>query len=120
MKKRDIILILSLLIISLAGLILLNMSGGGGGYADVYVGGEPYGRYDLSVDNVIHIENGANVNELQISDGSIYMKSATCPNKLCMKSRPARFDNDTICCVPAGILVVITSGAKAEYDAITK
>ena len=120
MKKRDLILIVALMIISAAGVLALYRNDQGGA-AYVYVGGNLYGRYDLSEVTDIHIDNGNGlVNDISISDGKVYMKNATCPNKLCMKCGAISRNNESICCAPAGILITVRSDEGSEYDAITK
>lgn len=120
MKKRDLILIAALIITSAAFLIPVRAEGGRG-YAYVYVEGELYGRYDMGEDRLITIDKGAGqVNVLEISDRSIRMKSATCPGRQCVNTGPISMNNDTICCAPSGILVIIRSDEDTGYDAITK
>lgn len=120
MKKRDICLIAILLVISAAGLIAVNLNKDNG-KAYIYTGGKLYGTYDLNTDRQIQIvsDNGI-VNDIEISDGTIYMKDATCPNRICVRSGHISRNNESICCAPAGLLIIIRSGGASEYDAITK
>ena len=69
--------------------------------------------------NRVANDNGM-VNEIEISDGSIFMRSANCPDKLCVKSGHISLDGESICCAPAGILIVVRSETGGEYDAVTK
>lgn len=120
MKKRDLILILVLTVISFTGLIAVNHSSESGD-AFIYVEGSLYGRYRLSQDRMIHISNDNGIdNDIRIRGGCVYMENATCPLKECIKCGKISRDNESICCAPAGILIVIRSGECAEYDAITK
>lgn len=120
MKKRDIILIASLIIISAASLIPV-WARARGRYACIYVRGSEYGRYDLSEDALIRIDDQKGlVNEIEISGGSVRMKSATCPGRQCMSCGSISRSNESICCAPAGILVIIPSEEGSEYDAITQ
>lgn len=120
MKIRDIILIVILVFVSLAGLIT-GLPGQDTGDAYIYVKNRLYGRYSLSDDRDITIknENGI-INEIVIRDNSIYMKDANCPNRLCVQTGRIRHENESICCVPSGVLIVIRSSEKGEYDAVTK
>lgn len=120
MKKRDIILI-SVLILTAVVFMIPVRAKAGAGDAYIYVRGELYGTYDLSEDTVFTIDNGNGlVNEIEIKDNSIFMKSATCPGRQCVKSGRIGRNGESICCAPAGILIVIRSNEEAEYDAITK
>ena len=120
MKKRDIVLIVILILVSLCG-IIPSLSRVKPGKAYIYVGGRLYGCYDLSKECDIHLTaaNGI-VNDISIADGNIYMKNATCPNGLCMATGPISRNNESICCAPAGVLITIRSEDDSGYDAILK
>ncbi len=120
MKKRDMVLILVLVLVS-AVFIIMTGFGSQGGYAYIYSDGRLYGCFDLSEDTEIQIksDNGI-VNDIAISDGSIYMKNATCPGKQCMACGHISRDNETICCAPAKLLIIVRSEEESVYDAITK
>ena len=119
MKKRDMILIVILLAISLSGLIFFRKSGTGEAY--IYTGGKLYAHYPLSSDSTIHIENDNGiVNDIEIADGTICMKNATCPGKQCMSCGRISRNNESICCAPAGLLIIIRSEEDMPYDAITE
>ena len=119
MKKRDIILILAILFVSVAGLLFI-LPTHESGTAYIYVGNSIYGKYDLSEDQLIRIENDNGiVNTIEIKDNRIRMKDATCPNGLCVENGWISRNNESICCVPAGVMVVIRA-EDGDYDAVTK
>ena len=118
MKKRDIVLILILLVISLC-VIIPSLFQKDTGEAYIYVNGELYASYDLSAVRDIHIEAGNGiVNDISIADNSIYMKDATCPDRICVHQGPISRNNESICCAPAGLLILIRSKDDTGYDAI--
>lgn len=120
MKIRDKVLYLFLIASGLLGLVAV-MSHDTGRYADVYAGGRLYGRYDLAEDRLIHIENDNGIiNDIEIADGKIRMKHSTCPGGQCVKTGSICNANESICCAPAGILIVVESAKESKYDAITK
>ncbi len=119
MKKRDIILILSILLLSLSG-AAFAMPVGDVGNAYVYVGGDLYGCYDLSQDMTFSIDNGNGIsNVIEIIGGRIRMKEATCPGNDCVHCGYISRSGESICCAPAGIVIVIRQ-KDGDYDAITK
>ncbi|MCR5302737.1 MAG: NusG domain II-containing protein [Lachnospiraceae bacterium] len=120
MNKRDILLIITVIILSVAGTVAVY-SRSSPGIACIYIKGSLYGQYDLAVPSSIHItsDNGI-VNDIEISEGSIYMKNATCPGKQCMACGRISRSNESICCAPAQLLIVISSDREREYDAITQ
>ena len=120
MNKKDVILILLLVAISVLFLIP-TLSDKNGKDAYIYINGQLYGTYDLSVPESIHIENdNGMINDIEIADGSIYMKNATCPKKQCMACGHISHKGQSICCAPAGLMVIIKDTSEDAYDAITK
>ncbi len=119
MNKKDMIL-LTVLLVSAFALLLVTRHGPAGEEAYVYVGGKLYGVYDLSQPQSVRIvnDNGL-INDIEISDNSIFMRDATCPGKQCVNSGRISRNNETICCAPAGILIIIRSETDGGYDAIT-
>ncbi len=121
MKKRDLILLSVLILVSITGYLLIHF-GRDNGVAIIYVDRVLYGTYDLADDQVIHIanENGI-VNDIRISNGCIFMENATCPGRQCVKTGRISHVNESICCAPAKVLIMIASGEESsEYDAVTK
>ena len=86
MKKRDIILIGSILIASLASMLIILCFRKKGLYVSVKADGEEVARYPLSVDAVYELNGGTNI--LVIEGGKAYLKDATCPDKLCVRQEP--------------------------------
>ena len=120
MKKRDIVLILILISISLFG-IIPSVFAEKAGDAYIYVRGNLYGIYDLSVPQSIHIENeNGIVNDIEISGNSIYMKNANCTGRQCMACGKISRNKESICCAPSGLLIIVRSQEDPEYDAITE
>lgn len=120
MKKGDYILIFILIIPALIFLLIFNYRNAGSEVI-VYVGGEEIGRYELNENRDIIIQGLNNISDtLTIAEGKAYMSNASCPDRICMKSGSVHCDNESICCAPGGILVVVNSSGKAEYDAITR
>ena len=120
MKKRDIVLIVILAVISLCG-IIPSFFGRDIGDAYIYVKGSLYGVYDLSepCDITITGDNGA-LNTVTIEDNGIFMKEANCPGRQCIECGRISRNGESICCAPAGILIIVRSQEEPEYDAVTR
>lgn len=104
--KHDLILVLSLIFIAVLSLILLLTLRTDGAYARVEIDGEHYATYPLSVDGEYRL---GDTNTLTIKDGEAYMKEADCPDKTCVHTRPAKYNGESIICLPNKISVIIVS-----------
>lgn len=120
MKRNDWILIGTLL--GIAVLLFLAMffikQNTVNGEAVVLIEGEEYGRYPLSKDCVVEIPGLLGNNVLTIRDGSAYMSSAVCPDKICMDFGEIRYNTEMIVCRPGGIVVLIENGDASGLDAV--
>ena len=116
MKKNDFILIISVVIISLSAFLFLHLTKDEGvGSVVVKVDGELFGTYDIKSDLEIDINNS---NTLVIEDKKVYMKDATCPDKLCIKQKEISRDGESIICLPNKVIVTIESDSKSDIDAV--
>ena len=116
MKKNDFILIISVIFISLSVFLFLRITKEeGSGQVIISVHGEEYGRYNIDEDNEININNS---NTLVIKDNKVYMKDATCPDKLCVKQKQISRDGESIICLPNKIIVTVESNSKSDIDAV--
>ncbi|MFV0363995.1 MAG: NusG domain II-containing protein [Suipraeoptans sp.] len=117
-RRNDIILVLIIFLLAiaiLAGRKLFIETPGA--YAIVKVDGEVEGKYPLDEDREVAINNGTN--HLQISNGSALMKSANCPDKICIKHKPIDSNGESIICLPNKVVIEIEGGNESELDAIT-
>ena len=107
-KKKDLILILSFLVlIALAFLIRFvlqkNSRDAGSGaptLLKVTVMGEEYGEFDLDEDREIVISTGYGTNRICIDQGRVYMKEADCPDQYCVLHGALASTADSIVCLP--------------------
>ncbi len=124
MKKNDLILIASLIIIAFAILLGQRLwqksNTTENAYVVVTVDGQEYARYTLKEDReeTITLDNGA-FNKLVISDGKVSMEEASCPDKICVNHAAIHYSNESIVCLPNKVVVTIEGGEDNEVDAIT-
>lgn len=120
--RNDIILVLSLLLIASIGLFYLFVLRDTGDTVKVTIGGENYGTYSLSKDiakDIISGKNNEHHNLLIIKNGKVYIKSASCPDGLCVKHKPIFRDGESIVCLPNQVVVTISQNPKDNIvDAI--
>ena len=115
MKKKDIILLFSIILIGLIFLVYGRLTATAGDTVIVTLGGEPYCEYPLEKDAEISI-NGTNI--AVIESGCVYMKSATCPDLLCVKQGKITDSSKKIVCLPNKVTIEVTK--KSEIDKVVR
>lgn len=120
MKKNDIVLIGILLGITAALFLAMFFIKRNtvNGEVVVLIEGEEYGRYPLSKNQTVEIPGLLGYNVLTVVDGSAYMSSAVCPDKICMDFGKIHYNTEMIVCRPGGIVAIIENGDASELDAV--
>lgn len=126
MKKRDIILVATILIIAVIMYIGINIAQSGkGSMVKITLDGKEYGTYSLSEEKTINIKSDTGTNTVYIHDGCVEMKEADCPDKYCVKQGKIKRVRQNIVCLPHKVVVEITSGSeksdnKGDADVIAR
>ncbi len=123
MKKKDIILIGTILVIALVSFLVLNLrSNHTGNTVIVSVSGEIYGKYPLNENRIIDVNENKGHNRIVINDGKVYMEEADCPDKYCVSQGKISKTGETIVCLPHKLSVEIKNQSEAtdEIDAVAK
>ncbi|MCR4806802.1 MAG: NusG domain II-containing protein [Lachnospiraceae bacterium] len=120
LSRNDIILILILLVCATASLVVPALGKDRAGHVSVWVDGNPYGEYDLSIDRQVEIDGyKGGINILIIKDGEAYISEASCPDKLCIHQGRINKEGQELVCLPNRVLVRASGKDGSEYDAIT-
>ena len=113
MKKKDMILIVAVLAISLISFAAIKMTQKDG--KEVY-------KTSIKKDQIYQIpeENGTNV--MQIKDGKVTMKKADCKDQICADHKAIEKSGETIVCLPHKVVIEIRSedGKEQELDGVTQ
>lgn len=114
-KKADLILILTLIVLSIASMFLLRSEEGNTiiikqNHNIIYQG-------KLSENAVIPVE-GAYQNEICVENGTVYMKKSNCPGGDCLLQGSISHSGEHIACLPNGVIVFITGEKKSEVDVV--
>ncbi len=122
LKKRDIILIIVLLLVGIVTLIIWHfLYNETGNKVTVEQRGEEIGTFPLNKDTDIPIEyKGEEVNYLVIEDGYCYMKEAECPDHLCIKQGKIDKVGQTIVCMPNRVVVTVVGDDTSGLDSVAK
>lgn len=108
--KRDIILVLSMVIIAAAAFLIINFAvKKDGSYAVIKVDGNVIKTLDLNSGETTIEVNGyqGGVNKVVINDGKVSMTEADCPDELCVKTGKISGVGETIVCLPHRVVVEI-------------
>ena len=120
LKKRDIILIVSLLVVGIIALVIWHfIYSVDGKYVTIEQRDNLIGIYPLNVDKEIEIEHrGEVVNKIVIEDGYCYMEEAECPDHLCIKQGKVNKSGQTIVCLPNRVIVTVVDSNNSDYDSV--
>lgn len=111
MKKRDIVLIISILLASLFLWIISVCVMRPGGYLHIYADQSLIGVYDLQEDIEIKILDS---NICTIQDGAVFMSYADCPDLVCVHTSAISKTGQTIICMPNKVVLEITDSTDVE------
>lgn len=120
MKKKDYIFLIAMLVFGgILWFIFRPTDAGEQAMVRITVDGQVYGEYPLDKNQEIHIYD---TNVCVIEDGSVYMKSADCPDQICVKTKPIHTRSGSIICLPNKVSVEIVddTGNKNEPDAVAR
>lgn len=116
MKKRDIILILSVLLIAAALFLVVELTKEDGARVVVKVDGNKVAEYSLSENATYELNGGTNT--LVIENGKAFLKDANCPDKLCVHQGKISRTGEVITCLPNKLTVTVY-GAEESLDLIS-
>lgn len=120
MKKKDYIFLIAVLVLGgILWFIFRPADTGEQATVRITVDGQIYGEYALDENQEIAI---GNTNVCVIEDGSVYMKSADCPDQICVKTKPIHTRSGSIICLPNKVSVEIvgSTGDNNEPDAVAR
>ena len=112
MKKVDVILLVSILLCAFAVFTVFAVNlYGKGDQVVIKIDGEEYARLPLEKDTEILIESEYGTNLLVIKNRKAYIKEASCPDLICVKSGNAD-ELKSIVCLPNKVTVSIVKNEK--------
>lgn len=119
MKKKDLILICSVLVLAAAFWLVPRAVGFFGNSKEqklrITVSGEEYGTYSLEEDQVIKV---GDTNVCEIKDKKVSMISAECPDQLCIHQRTIQLQGETIVCLPNKVVLEIMGTKQTDQEAL--
>ena len=119
--KNDLIILAFFLIIS-AILIFLSKpkESSTADHALITIDGRQYATLPLNEDTVTDITTDAGTNRVKVSDKTVSVISADCPDKICVHHSPISLDGETIVCLPHRMVITVYSNKESDIDAVSQ
>lgn len=107
-RKKDFILIISVLLLAVALLGIQKAYGSSGDTVTITVNQEVYGTYNLDQDKTIQIKNESGTNVVRIQNHEVWMEEADCPDGYCMEQGHISQSHQTLVCLPHKLVVEVS------------
>lgn len=106
-SRADILLIVGILILAIAGLFVWKKLQKPGTYVDIMIDGTSVKTLQIDEDASYEVKQDAGVNTVVVQGGSVTVQNADCPDKICEKHRAISQTGETIICLPHKLVVEI-------------
>ena len=114
--KGDIILIVSLILISLM-MFVFSFSGSENLIAEIYVDGEK--AHSIALEEVTESYTiNENYCQLLVEKDGVSFVFSDCGDKLCIKRGKLKNQGDTMACVPEKVVVILKADGKGKIDSV--
>ncbi len=109
-NKKELLIIIILLMIAIAGFFLFRISGQGT-LVEIKIAQKTYGTYDLNIDQEVLIsdDQGLLLMKCLIKSGSVRVLESDCPDKICIDEGSIKLTGQTIVCLPNKVVIKIIS-----------
>lgn len=119
MKRNDIILIAIILILGIGLFGFMYMNKKEGGKVEISIKGEVVKELPLNEDTTYTIEDtDGHKNVLVIKDGYATIKSASCPDQVCVYQKDIHYNGESLICLPNQVMIRVIDGEKQEMDSV--
>lgn len=111
-KRGDIVVIALLLALSavIGAIMMIFSSPSSSAYAVITVDGNEICRLPLDEDCIYQI---GDTNTIEISDGTVRMIDANCPDKICIHTGEISDSGHAIVCLPNRVVISVTGKASS-------
>lgn len=118
--KYDALVVLAVLLLSAAALwrFPLFPAGAAGPEVVVLAGNEELDRFPLARTERVYTSNGYTLHVSAAAEG-VRVASSDCPNRDCVRMGTIRRTGESIICLPAGIVILLTGDAAEAVDAVS-
>ena len=118
MKKKDIIIIVLVLLAAMALWLISQLAlGTEASSVVVLLDGEEVLRKPLVINNTYEIrQDDGSLNVICVENGAVFMQEANCRDGLCIRQGKMKNGAKTIVCLPHKIVVQLTGDAPVSDD----
>ncbi len=119
-RPGDIIIFLSFLLIAIALFGLQGKqftSAGENARIQIRYGGQTL-QYPLVDDRELTVENNGVTLHIAVANGTVSVRDADCPDRLCQKTGAITKAGQSIVCLPCGCVITVQEGETGEVDVI--
>ena len=109
-KKKDIFIIVGILVVALIALLVIEMTKEAGASVIVRIDGKEVATYSLEIDAEYELNGGTNI--LCIKNKEAYLVDADCPDHLCVKQGKISKNGETITCLPNKLTITVTGAEQ--------
>ncbi|NLM11880.1 MAG: NusG domain II-containing protein [Clostridiaceae bacterium] len=123
MKKKDFLIIVFFLITAVILWLLVNITLADitKGEVVIYKEGKVFATIPLTAEETVIVEDEiGNRNVIKVEGGKVTMTEASCRDQICVHTRPARKDGQSIICLPNRVAVEVRSTQKNEIDGVSE
>ncbi len=113
----DIILIVSLIVISASAVACLFIFRREGKSVSVEIDGERVALYSLEDEGEYILNGGTNI--LVIENGEAYISEADCPDRTCMRTGSLRHVGQSAVCLPNRVSVTVVGDDASGVDLVS-
>lgn len=117
MKKKDIILIVSIVLVAVLAFIIIQTTKKSGEEVVVKIDNVDVAHYSLDKDAEYVLNGGTHI--LVIENGKAYLRHASCPDHYCVKQGKISYNNETITCLPYKLTITVSNDKKPEVDLVS-
>lgn len=107
MKKGDLILLISAVVLAVLLIVGRSYFASSGLKASVSVNGEEIMSLPLDTDTVKTVTTEYGTNVIEVKDGTVSVTSADCPDKYCVKHIAIGGKGEAIICLPHKLTVTV-------------
>lgn len=117
MKKKDIVLIIGVIIVIILGFGFNNYTNTKKSEkVEIYVNNKLYKTYDINSKEEVKIETEEGNNIIKIHDKGVEMIDASCPDKVCVHTGFISKNSESIVCLPNKVNVKIISNTNEKEE----